>query len=137
MRIKLNTECIRYIALFESLTGATVNDCLIDPDSNKVTFIVKEGQAGLAIGKNGANIQNIEGVINRKVEVLEFSSDPLKFLSNIFRPIPIETYISEKSDGSKTVHLQAPKNRVLVRAKLKRAKSILQKYFKINDIVFT
>ncbi|MCW1296490.1 MAG: NusA-like transcription termination signal-binding factor [Candidatus Parvarchaeota archaeon] len=136
MKIKLDTECIRYMSLFETLTGATVKDCIINTDS--LIFVVKEGDAGLAIGKNGQNIKNLEKMINKRVEVIEFSPDPLVFTSNIFRPIEVKNiYLSEKSDGKKIIYLSTVKNKTLTKIKLKKAKSLVQKYFGISDIVLT
>ncbi|HEX7468171.1 MAG TPA: NusA-like transcription termination signal-binding factor, partial [Methanobacterium sp.] len=43
MTIKFSTNEIRYIALFESMTGAMVKDCLVDDENGKLTFLVKKG----------------------------------------------------------------------------------------------
>ena len=51
MSIKFSANEIRYIALFENMTGAMVKDCIIDDEHGKVTFVVKNGDMGLAIGK--------------------------------------------------------------------------------------
>jgi N utilization substance protein A len=58
--VKLTTEGIRYIALFESLTRAVARDCYIDDENDRVIFVVKEGDMGLAIGKNGNNINRVK-----------------------------------------------------------------------------
>ena len=50
-RIKLTSEEMRYIALFENVTGATANDCIIDEDKNRIIFVTKQGDKGLAIGQ--------------------------------------------------------------------------------------
>ena len=49
MSIKFSANEIRYIALFENMTGAMVKDCIIDDEHGKVTFVVKNGDMGLAI----------------------------------------------------------------------------------------
>ena len=36
---KLTTEGIRYIALFESLTGGVARDCIIDDDNDRIIFV--------------------------------------------------------------------------------------------------
>ncbi len=84
VRIKLDTDSMRFVALFESVTGTVVKDCIIS--ANKIVFVVKEGQAGLAIGKAGANIISLQDKLKRRVEVVEYSEDPVKFASNIFQP---------------------------------------------------
>ena len=57
MSIKFGANEIRFIALFENMTGAMVKDCIIDDDNNKVTFVVKQGDMGLAIGNNYINLK--------------------------------------------------------------------------------
>ena len=61
MSIKLSANEIRYIALFESMTGAMVKDCIIDDEHGKVTFVVKNGDMGLAIGKGGSSVSKAGG----------------------------------------------------------------------------
>ncbi|MDH5794590.1 MAG: KH domain-containing protein, partial [Candidatus Bathyarchaeota archaeon] len=42
---------MRHIALFESITGATVRDCVIDENFDRIIFVIKEGDVGIAIGR--------------------------------------------------------------------------------------
>ena len=135
-KIKLNTEMIRYIALFETMTGAVAQDCILEDD--RILFIVKEGQAGLAIGKDGANITKLQRILNKTIEVLEFSTNLAKFIQNIFRPAKInDVYTSEKSDGGKVVYITPTSDKGLVKSKFKKAKALLQKYFSIADIAIS
>ena len=124
MRIKLNNESIRYITLFESMTSALVKDCIIS--EAKLMFIVDEGQAGVAIGKNGLNIKNLENVLKKKIEIVEFSNDPLKFLQNILRPFSLKNlYMSEKSSGKKAIYFSVQKTSPLLLSKIKKAKPLI------------
>ena len=79
-RIKLTAELIRYISVFERLTGATVKDCFLEGKSTKLVFIVNEGVLGLAIGKKGANIKRVKMVLEKELDVIEYSKDPLQFI---------------------------------------------------------
>ncbi len=135
MTIKLDTDGIMHITLFESTPGARVKDCLIDED--KIIFVVQPGQASIAIGRNGANVKNIQRAISKQVEVIEFSEDPARFVANIFRPINLENeYISEKSDGKKVLYISPSKNSVLTKMKLKKARLLISRYFKIDSVEF-
>ena len=49
MSIKFSANEIRFIALFENMTGAMVKDCIIDDENSKVTFVVKNGNMGLKV----------------------------------------------------------------------------------------
>ncbi len=136
MKIKFNTDSMAYIALFESSTGAHVKDCLVE--EHKLLFVVEEGHAGLAIGKNGTNVKKLQNATTKQIEILEFSKDPVKFAANVFRPLNIRGgYISERSDGVRILHITAPKNRMLARVKIKKVKSLVPKYFKIDVVEFS
>ncbi len=138
MRIKLDTDTIRYINLFESITGTIVKDCIVDNNRNRILFVIEEGQAGIAIGKNGNNVKKIERMINKQVEVLEYSKDPIRFVVNIFRPVKVkEAYVSEKSDGEKVIYISLADDKVgMIRTKMKLIKNLVPKYFGIKEIVY-
>ena len=85
MGLKLSADEIGYIAHFESKTGAVVKDCIADED--KIVFVIKKGDMGLAIGKQGINIQRIRQTMGKNVEVVEFSEKPEEFIKNILHPI--------------------------------------------------
>ena len=59
---------MRYISLFESLTGAKVKDCIVN---DIVIFIVHENEMGKAIGKQGSNIKRIENILKKKIKLVE------------------------------------------------------------------
>lgn len=99
MEITFDTETIRLVTLFESVTKATVKDCFIN-EENAVLFIVDEGQMGLAIGKNGASVKHVERLIKKNVKIFEFSKDLVTFVKNI---IPYATNASVKTNGKEIV----------------------------------
>ena len=89
MTVKLDTEGIRYIGIFESLTGADVKDCILDND--RVIMVVKKGDMGLAIGKGGSNINKVKKLLKKKIEVVEHSSDIKEFIENLLRPAVVKS----------------------------------------------
>ena len=90
MSIKFSANEIRYIALFENMTGAMVKDCIIDDEHGKVTFVVKNGDMGLAIGKGGSSVSKVQRAVDRGVEVIEFNEDPAQFIRNILSPAELQ-----------------------------------------------
>jgi len=55
--IKLTTDQMRLMSLFQNVTGATARDCVEDEKQDRVIFVVNSGKMGLAIGKGGSHIQ--------------------------------------------------------------------------------
>ena len=74
--IKITSVEMRYIALFENITGATVKDCIVDEEANQIIYVVKEGNVGIAIGKGGKNIRLLERMTGKKHDIIEHSENP-------------------------------------------------------------
>ena len=135
MTITFDTETIRLLTLFESMTNAPVRDCFMNNDV--VYYIVEESKIGLAIGKNGNSIKNVERVIGKKVKVFEYSRDPEKFVKNL---IPQCREINVIKDGD-TIKIEIKVSRndkgfVIGRGgeKIKIYKEILKRIHNISDI---
>ncbi len=88
--VRLSTEGLRYIALFESLTGARAKDCYEDNENNRLIFVVKSGDMGLAIGKGGEHINRVKRAIGKHIEIIEYAEDPVEFVKNAFHPVSIK-----------------------------------------------
>jgi len=71
---------MRLMSLFQNVTGATARDCVEDEKQNRVLFVVNEGKMRLAIGKGASHIKNLQNIVKRNVEIVEYSDDATKFL---------------------------------------------------------
>jgi N utilization substance protein A len=140
MTVKLTSEELNYIALFEGTTGARVKDCVIEEDRSLVTFVVNEGDIGLAIGKSGSSVKRVRNMIGRSVGVVEYSEDPLKFLKNAFLPAKVKSVKISEQEGKRvaTVVVDVMDKRLVLgrrRRKLLNAKKLAQRHHQVNDIV--
>lgn len=138
MKYKIGTDEVLFIKMFGMVTGAEARDCIINED--RVTFIVSEGDIGQAIGRKGSNIKKVEEKLNKKVDVIEFSQDPLQFVRNLLHPIkPKTVYLAEKSTGEKVVNVEVErrdKNMIMgsSRRVFNRLKMFLSRYHGISNI---
>jgi N utilization substance protein A len=138
--IKFTNREMRYIALFESMTGATVRDCIVDEDNGRVIFIIKEGDVGMAIGKRGKNISNLERMTGKKHEIIEFSEEPSQFIKNALKPAKLkEIRISERPDGKKIAVVSVdPHDKGIAIGKngknAERIRFLAKRYFDINNV---
>lgn len=138
--VKLSTEGIRYIALFENLTGATVKDCVIDKENDRVIFVVKKGEMGLAIGKGGNSINGVKKVIGKHVEIVEHSEDVNEFIRNVFHPVPVKNVnvVCKKDKRLAFVEI-SPKDKGVAIGRdgknIQKAKILAQRHHGIGDIV--
>ncbi len=140
MPIKLTTEQIRYISLFESITGAMATDCVIFDDMNLIIFVVKPGQLGLAIGRGGANIRRLKKFLNRNIKVIEYSDDPRKFLENSMYPANIKSIRISKRDNKEIAIVEVdPKDKGMVIGKngknIQQIRYLAKRYFNLENVV--
>ena len=136
--IKFTSVEMRYIALFQSITGATVKDCIVDTDLNRIIFVVKEGSIGMAIGKKGKNIHQLE-----KHEVIEHSENPAQFIKNALKPAKVdEVRITERMDGKTIAVISVnPKDKGVAIGKngrnAERIRFLAKRYFQIQNVSIT
>jgi transcription termination/antitermination protein NusA len=140
-KIKLTSDELRLISLFQSITSATARDCIVDDKMDRVIFIVNKGQMGLAIGKGGTTIRQLQNVVAKKVELVEYSDDPSEFIRNILNSEMInEVKINERVDGTMQaiVSVDAKKKGVVVGKEgrnAEKARLLAKRYFQISNVL--
>ncbi|NTW91860.1 MAG: NusA-like transcription termination signal-binding factor [Methanoregulaceae archaeon] len=95
----------RYIEELRILTKATALDCLIDEKFERVIYIIRQGDMGLAIGKKGENIRRMQNVLGKRIEMVEYSGERDEFIANIFRPVQLARIEKEQESGNLLVYL--------------------------------
>ena len=132
-RIKFDSDLLKLISLFESVSGAKIKDCIM---GDRITFIAEENEMGRAIGKNGANIKKLEFKLNKKVKVIEFSSSVEQFVRNLLYPIEVAGIRNES--GLITVACRDSNSRAMVigreRQNINHLAEIVKRYFDIKEI---
>jgi len=78
----LTQDTLQAIALFERITKISVIDCLDTPE--KILFLVKEGNATRAVGKDGEHVIRLHERFQKNIQIVEFSQDPIVFVKNVF-----------------------------------------------------
>jgi len=140
-KIKLTSDELRLISLFQSITSANARYCVVDEKMDRVIFIVNKGQMGLAIGKGGATIKQLQNVVGKKVELVEYSDDPSEFIRNILNTEMInEIKINDKIDGTRQaiVIVDAKKKGVVVGREgrnAEKARLLAKRYFQISNVL--
>jgi N utilization substance protein A len=141
--IKITCDEMRYIALFENISGASVKDCIIDEEQGRAIFIVNQGQVGVAIGRGGRNIHTLENMTGKKHEIIEYSEDPVQFIKNALKPAAVrEVRITERTDG-KTIAVVTvnPKDKGIAIGKngknAERLRFLAKRYFQIQNVSIT
>jgi N utilization substance protein A len=96
----------RYIEELRILTKSTALDCIIDDRFDRVIYIVKQGDMGLAIGKKGENIKRLQNVLGKRVEMVEYSEDRDEFITNIFKPAEVDRVEQDRTTGQLNIYVK-------------------------------
>ncbi|MHC1570308.1 MAG: NusA-like transcription termination signal-binding factor [Methermicoccaceae archaeon] len=138
--IRLTEDEMGHISLFEELTGAHAVDCLVDDEVDRVVFVVKDGEMGLAIGRGGENIHKVRDALGKRIELVEFSEDAEQFVKNLLKPATVEgvevvekeerriAYVEVKSDEKGLAIGKGGKN-------VQKARTLLQRHYDVDNVV--
>jgi N utilization substance protein A len=131
----------RYIEELRILTKSTALDCIIDDSFDRVIYIIKRGDMGFAIGRNGENIKKLHRILGKRVEMVEESDNLEEFLKNVFRPAAISgtgrddesgkilVYVDNKTDLGKAIGKGG--------CNIEKARLLVLRYFgdEVGDII--
>ena len=140
MEIKLTSDELRLMSLFQSVTSATARDCIVDEKMDRVIFVVNKGQMGLAIGKGGSTIKQLQNVVAKKIELVEYSDDPAEFIRNMLNADMVnDVRLSDRPDGTKQAVVtvdQRKKGAVVGREgrNAEKARLLAKRYFQITNV---
>ncbi|HRD26057.1 MAG: NusA-like transcription termination signal-binding factor [Methanoculleus sp.] len=121
----------RYIEELRILTRATALDCIIDERFDRIVYLIKEGDMGLAIGRKGSNIRKMQRVLGKRVEMVEYSPELEKFTKNVFKPAEV-TGVERRDDGKITVYVSKGDLGIAIGkggCTIEKARNLLSRYF--------
>ncbi|WP_421909905.1 NusA-like transcription termination signal-binding factor [Methanolacinia petrolearia] len=131
----------RYIEELRILTKSTALDCVIDDSFDRAIYIIKKGDMGFAIGRNGENIKKLHRILGKRVEMVEESESLEDFLKNVFKPAAISgsgradesgkilVYVDNKTDLGKAIGKGG--------CNIEKARLLVLRYFgdEVGDII--
>jgi len=139
--IKLTTDQMRLMSLFQNVTGATARDCVEDEKQDRIIFVVNSGKMGLAIGKGGSHIKTLQNIVKRNVELVEYSDDPAVFLKNMLNAkLVSEVKLNKRADGTlQAIVLVDPNKKGIVVGRegrnAEKARLLAKRYFEITSVL--
>ena len=126
---------MKYMILFENMTHTKVKD--VYSRNGSLWFVIEKGGMFKAVGKNGVKVKRIEGLVKKKVKVIEYDQDICKFSSHLIYPVKAKKI--EFIDNNLVFEVEDTKSKGLLigreRKNLKELKEVLSRYFKIEDII--
>lgn len=95
---------------------------------------------GLAIGRNGANIQRFRNMLGKQVEVVEYADNPELFIKNLFSPAKVKAIkITKMPDGRRVAYVTVEaKDKGLAIGKsgrnIAKARFLIKRHFDIDHV---
>jgi N utilization substance protein A len=132
-KIKYDIDLMKYMALFESITHVTPKDCV---SGEPLLFVVNQGDIARSIGKNASNLRHIEGLLKRKVKIVEFNDDICAFIRNFIAPLQVAEVVKEENKIFIKDKDMKTKGIIIGRdsSNLKKLKDLVSRYFEFEDI---
>ena len=140
MVIKLTSEQIEYMALYEGISGASIMDCVIPENANRVVFVVKKGDISMAIGKGGLNVKKARTRFGRDIEIIEYNEDPKEFITKMAQPARIQGVRIVEGNGKRTAYVNVhPQDRGIAIGKegntINKIKELTKRHHQIDNVI--
>ncbi|MFB6292084.1 MAG: NusA-like transcription termination signal-binding factor [Candidatus Nanohaloarchaea archaeon] len=135
-KVTYDTEMLRTINMFESITGVDVIEAVIKEDT--AYFVVPEGKAGMAIGKGGKVVQKVQDKLGKNIKIYEYTDNIGKFLNNIV-PADIRQVDIDDDGDQKEVEISVSrenKGRVVGKngKKIDSIREILERTHNVDEV---
>ncbi len=141
MTVRLSDDARQLLTLFEEETEATVRDCVIDEEYDRVIFLVKAGEMGKAIGSGGENVQAVEEELDREVKLVEDADTAEDFVANALAPAAVyNVTISENDDRLAYVEVAEADRGAAIGADGKNidaARTLAARHHDVDDVELT
>ena len=137
---RISLEELRFMSLFQDITGAMVYRAIEDEEDNRLFYLVDKNDVGKAIGKDGRNVKMLSKILNKNVEIVEYATDLESMVRNLFPGITILKVDVVNRDGSKVVYVRVKddeKGKAIGKdgRNVKRAKIVLSKLFNVDKVI--
>ena len=137
---RIDLEELRYLSLFQDLTGAMAYRCIADNEGNRVFYLVNKNDLGKAIGKDGKNVKSLSKILNKNVEIVEYSDKIEEMTKNLFPEITVLKVDLIDKENVKAVYVKVKddeKGKAIGKdgKNVKRAKIILGKLYGVEKVV--
>jgi len=133
VKIKYDSDLMKIMSLFESMTGAKLKDAILN---DGLIFVVQENDMGKAIGKNGVNVKRLERMLKKRIRIIEFSDKLIEFVRNVVAPVRLRNISFE--DGIVSLECNDTKSKGIIigrdRKNINFLTSVLNRYFEVSEV---
>lgn len=135
----IDMQVMRYINLFEKISGISTTNCFVY--NNTIYFAVPKKSMIQAIGKNGANVKRVSEILSRKIRIVampEENSNNANSIRNFIMEIvaPVEITSFDLKDNIAFVSGDRESKAIIIgrdRSKEKELSEVLQRTIGLKD----
>jgi N utilization substance protein A len=138
--VKLTMEEMKYVTIFQDVTGVTPKDCIVSDELNSIIFVVDNDKVGLAVGKRGYNVKYLAKLFGRNIDVVGWAENLEEFVKNVFTPARVYRVQLMESSNRRTLYVYVdPKDKGMAIGKngrnVAKAKVLMKRYYDIDGVV--
>jgi N utilization substance protein A len=141
MTITLSDEARQYISLIETETGATVRDCVVDEEYDRLLVVVKAGEMAQAIGPGGETVRDLEDQLDQEIKFVEDAATAEAFVANALAPAAVyNVTISENDDTLAYAEVDDHDTGIAIGTdgkNIEAARTLAARHFDIDDVELT
>lgn len=141
MTVTLSDEARQLAALIEDETEATVKDCVVDDEYDRIIVVVKLGEMGKAIGKGGEHVNRLEDEIGKPLKLVEHAPTAENFVANALAPAAVyNVTISENDDRMAYAEVAQEDHGAAIGSdgnNIEAARTLARRHYDIDDIKLT
>ena len=141
MAITLSDRERTLIAAFEDETGASVTDCVVFEDDDRVVFVVAAGDMATAIGPGGETVRAAEDRLGWSIDLVEDAETAAEFVANALTPAAVyNVTVSENDDLVAYAEVAAADRGAAIGRdgrNIRTARRLAARHFDVDDIQLT
>jgi N utilization substance protein A len=135
--IMISKEAMQYIHMAGNLLKIDILDCIVSDD--RLVFIVRKGQLGIAIGSKGKNLEKLRKLFKKNIKFVESDSDTKKFIHNLCKPYTVKDISVDGEGSGAVVKIQvdpADKSKLIGRggSNIEIIRQLAQRHHSVKDV---
>ncbi len=139
---KYTNDDLQLLKVFTVFGNVEVMDLIKDEKFNRVFVVVKKGEMGKAVGKNGWLVNSARKIAGREVIVVEYNENLEDFVRGLLGNVSKAEVKENEGQGGKVLILQVPQDEkgLVIGAKgqnIEKIKLLTKKYFNVTRVMVT
>ncbi|QCC51326.1 NusA-like transcription termination signal-binding factor [Halapricum salinum] len=138
MTVTLSDEARQLIPIIEDETGATVRDCVIDEEYDRLLVLVKAGQMAQAIGPGGTTVQELQDRLDREIKFVEDGPTAEDVIASALAPAAVYNVTISENDTT-VAYVEVDQNDTGIAIgkggkNIAAARTLAKRHFEIDDV---